>query len=1492
MGDSNAEPKTEARPRSRLRRWVWRCAWVLFISGLLGATAVGLLLTPAAGIVLRPKLEQELGVRAEGGTLKLDMGGDIIIRDVTFRTPEPSDETGPRGEASRFLTVKRGRILLGWRGRLRGGTLVRRVEIFDADVRLTKPLDDFDLNILAIDPPARSGPGGGPLPSILVHHASVLLGEHNSGGDITELRTLPIVASLRNSRETPGAFDVTAYEDPKLSSSSKPLRFEGSVGPEGFSGTLGGLDMVDFPPSTIPMQLRDVYEELQIGGRTRGATLKYDRQTDVLELVLDLQAGSPLPAPFAEDSDIDAHLDIRVPVPVDEAGTLKPLIPTSGSGRLRLVQRPPPESNRGVSWRGVQATAEPGEPGLGKRTFMIEGSLNSTIEDLSVHTDMRLWLGNAEPLYEFEIATLEPYAFSTDAPWLERPTPLIGKISNILGMFEPRGVISLSARAAQVSDGDTVRQEVDGRGTIRDGAMRFEYFPYPIVGVSGSIEIEDGAIRLVGLRGSTPAGTPVIASTTITLDEIATGVEVDAQAFGVPYDDILRQTLDDVAPEIREILLNESALAELYEWGVVRRPGTQGRVPAFALGGEADARVQVSRQTGVDNSTTVHVEVRSSSFGLLPEAFAVPILATDTLLTIDLPSELETTLMGRPRALRVAAREAQATTLAGGTATADVVVQVPLDEPPGQERATTVDVSVDAKDVPIHPALILAIPDDNGVDDDESQDDTAVPGGPRRMLRALGPRGDIDALVRITRDDQGDLDWWSEVRPNNVTLSPEPIETRRPLMIDDLGGMIRVDASGLRGELAGRPTTGGSVTANLRASFGDDSVLAIINSAGLDLRTPVEDVVAVFDLDLARSIAEARYTFDLRGTADVATSVRLAGDDVAAEVRIARADRVRFNWLDGRMGLDDTRGAIVVTTTDEGPMITLDRVLGEGSFEREPIGRLRLRGQIPLDALREIGSQVTRATTVDIEVQGGQLESKLLRTLARNRSASDSGSLLDRWDLHGEYDAMVALHTAAYPGTGSGVRPIRAFELSPYDASFVRDGQRYNVPWVSGVISGRERTPSAQGPGGVSEYTGHVDYLTLGGDQWWVSLDGFWRSEGGQRSEFEVALDGMIDQAVGDANGPGLPEPILGLMPQGVGRALEAMDAQSHKQALVNTGRLRVVTSDDDETRIEFDAELGVEELSLGSRADSDDPQTPRERSIATFERMAMAIRSDTDHPRLHAAIDFSADSGRVWGLGVRDATLRADVRRDDIVDLSDIGAEAGGGRLAGRGRITLAQTEGQRASYTLDLAGSGLETARLLSALRDEPIEETRGAGDLDLSLGMSGQFGAPDELRGRGAFRIRGGAPVELPLAIRAAVEAMNVKFGADRYDAMNGDFYIHDQTLTFTRLAVSSDSVILDGLGTVDLQSNELDMSITTRPIQDTYWQALFRALREVIVAVDLRGTLDQPAPAPKPQALVGPLDRLRRMIQGGQTYEEWTKERLRRYARQRGVPESGW
>lgn len=1469
----------------RGRRWVRRLLLGFVMLGLLALGGAGLLLTPAAGVILRPQLEQALGVRAHGGSLRLNLSGDVVIRNVTFLTPEGSNK--PRGEAARFLTIDRGQILLWWRARLRGQALVRRVEVFDASVRLTKPVDDFDLNILAIEPPQGGTGPSGPLPSIVVHRASVLLGEHNAEGDIAELRTLPMVFSLRASRDMDGAYDVTAVEDAALSTSARPIRFEGRIGPDGFSGKLGSIDMSDFPPHTIPQQLRDVYAELAVGGRTRGATVRYDQALDVLELVLDFQDASPLPAPFADDSDISAELKLRLPVPTDEQGTLRPLIPASGSGILRLVQRPSPRTNPIVPWRNLQAPPEPGEPEAGKRTLMIEGRLSSTIEDARVSLDVNLWLGGAEPLYKFEIATLEPYAMGPDSAWLRRPAPVLSKISQIVDLLQSGGTVSLFARASQIAEGNGVRQQVSGSGTIRNGSLRFRYFPYPVQNVSGSLEIENGRIGLVGLRGNTPSGAQVLASTTITLDEVATGVDVDVRAFGVPYDDTMRDTLDRVAPEIREIILNESALAQLNAEGLIRGPRQSGRSPSFELGGEADAHVRVTRRPGFDGSTTVRVEARSTRFGLLPEAFPVPVVATDVLLTVDVPPEMETTAKGRQRLVRIQAQNAQATSLAGGEANVSVVVAVPIDEPPGEEIATTVDLTIDARDVPVHPALLAAVP---GGDDDDT-----LPGGPRRILQDFRPQGSIDTLVRVLRDTSGALDWWAEVSPQGSSVVPAPIDARSPLTVEDIAGLVRIDAKGFSGELSGRTRRGGDVRANLRADFDKESLLAVFSSADLNLESPVEDAIAVVAPDLARSLNAARNQFDIRGDADVAANVRVSAGEVSSEVRIARVDRLRLNWLDGRVGLDNGRGTLVITTSPSGTLASFDRVLADGQFNAEPIGRVRLRGEIPIDALRDVGSTFDRPTTLHIELQGAALESQLLRSLASNRAGEGFGAVLDRWGVQGEYDALVALRTPTFTGVGGGVKPLREFELSPYNASVLRDGTRFEVPWVSGVIAGREVVPSDAGPGGVSAYIGQIDNLTLGGNDWWISLDGYWRADGGSEAQFEAALDGIIQPAQDPARRThGVPIALLGFMPPGVLATLDALALESSGAIEIEDGMLRVTNRPLHPTRYEVRASLSAESVQVGTRTDSSASaeEDRKVRPMASFGDVRMVLNSDTSHPARRADLSLRAGPSEVWNLDSSDIHLDAIVARDGTVDLSNVRMSAAGGRIAGRGGVVLSASPDEPARYDLEIAGAGLDTERVIAALQDREATQDRGAGDLDLSVGLEGELGEVGSLRGRGSMRIRGGSPVELPVAIRAAVEALNVNFGADRYDAVNGEFYVQDRALTFTRLSLSSDSVVLDGLGTVDLGSGNLDMTITSRSTNDTALRSFVRYLREVIVGVDLRGTLDDPAPAPRPQALVGPLDRLRRAIQGGLNYEEWQKEQLRRYARQQGQPESGW
>lgn len=1469
-----SKPKRDRRP-GMARRLLVRCSLVLVMLVVLVCVFASLLLTPVAGLVLRPKLEAQLGVRVEGGTLRLDTSGDILLKNVDFLTPHA--DNAPKGQAARFLTVRDGRIMLGWRGSARGQPLVRRIDIFNAQVRLSKPLEEFDLNILAIDPPQGAGAAVGVLPGIVVHQADIVLGEHDAAGDISVLRSLPITASLRSSRDRPGTYDVTALEIASQSTSVRPLRFEGNLGPDGFSGRLGAFDMADFPPEAIPRQLREFYRELAVGGRARGATLRYDQISDVLEVSLDVQAHTPEPAPFPDDSMVNARLDLRLPVPTDETGTLRPLIPASGSGKVRLVQRPTPGQGRDVAWRGVQAANEPGETGLGRRTIMLEASLDSTIEDARVRLDARVWLGGGEPLYEFTVGTLEPYTLGPQTPWLHRPSPVIDKIREVLAKFEPAGTVELNARVSQVADGVGVRQRVVGTGQIRDATVRYEHFPYPAGDITGDIVFDDGQIRIENIKGKTTGDGVALATVTITIDQAATGVDIDILAFNVPYDDTMRRTLDEVAPEIREIALNEDAYRGLIQNGIVRQPGSPGRLPAFAMGGEVGAQVRVRRQAGVEGSTWVEVVARTQNFGFVPESFAMPIIARDVELRVFLPSERDTITLGKPRTLRVWAENVWATSMAGGDIGVRLDVGVPIED---DSRTTIVDLEIRASSLPVHQALLAAVPEGEAAT------------GPAQILRALQPTGEIDATVRVTRDHEGHVDWWTEVVPKGLSLLPVPLDARHALVLDRVSGFARVDARGLRADLGAQPRHGGSIRANIRSDFGDGSVLVLFTSEGLNLATPVEDAIAVVAPELARSLVEMRDLYRISGSADVSASVRVTGGEPSAEVRIARLHELRFDWLGGRMGMDHGRGSIVVSTTNEGPLISFDRVVAEGSYQSAPIGRVRLRGELPVDALREGGSFLTRPTRMEIELQGGSLGSPFLRMLAGERGGNGLSTFLEEHDPQGEYDAMVGLETASYGEGPMGQKPMRRFELSPYEISILRDGRRVEVPWVSGLLTGRELVPSPTGPGGATTYAGLLDNLTFGGDGWWVSLDGGWSADGQGGILLDTKLEGLWREADAsiDEHPLGVPGPMLALASPAIADALVGMAFKNIGGISMEDGRLRVRSRPGHPLSIEAGAPLAFDHFEVGRRSMREGDQTTV--PMANLRDSVLDIRTSTANPDSMATLHLRSLGGAVWGLDTSAVEVHADVGRDGTVELPRIIAGSGGGRLAGRGRVAQGRTPEEPLRYEFNLDGAGLHTEWIIAAVQDRPSKDEYGSGDLDLSMGLAGAFGDPQSIRGRGSLRIRGGSPVDLPLPIRATVEALNVTFGADRYDAVNGEFYIDGPVMTFTRLAVSSDSVVLDGIGTVDLEGGQLNMRLSTRPTSDTVLRALVRFLREVIVAVELRGTLDSPSPAPRPQALVGPLDALRRFIQGGLTYDEWQMERLKRFAREHDEPRSGW
>ncbi|MEO1007771.1 MAG: AsmA-like C-terminal region-containing protein [Planctomycetota bacterium] len=1519
------------KPR-RGKRWLRRAIVAVLVGIALLVGGALAMLSPLAGVVLRPQLATQLGVDVRGGSLRLTTSGDIEISNATFVVPNGRPGI-VIGDAARVLTVRRGVITLDWRGRSGGGPLVERVDLFDAVVRVSKPLDRFDLNILDIRPPA--GGAGGPLPSVVVHRADLVLAEHDGTGDMTTLRELPITATLSPSADRTGAYDIELREDATRSTSAQPIKFAGMLRPDGFSGRVGALDIADFGPETIPLQLRELYTELRLAGRTRGARVFYDETTDVLEVVLDVRGGGS-PAPFAEDAATPARLELHIPAPVDEAGTLRALIPASGSGTVRLVQRPAPRGVTPVPWQSVQATPEPGEPGVGTRRLYIEGDLDTTIEDLACDLDFRIWLGGGEPLYSFGLESRDEYAFTPDAPFFDVDNEILGKLGELFEDLGVEGGIEFAASAAQVADGAGTRQIVEGSGLIRRGKLRYAQFPYPVMDVDGLITIRGGIIELQDVQGRTPAGSPVAASGRILLDEEATGVDLTIEAFSAPFDQTLRETLDAVSPAIREIVMNEAALAERREAGLLRAPGSPGAsAPFFELGGDIDATVRVVREKGRLGSTSVLVEASSERFGLLPEAFPVPLIARDVVVRVDLPPEYESAEAGEPQMLEVTAPSGTISTLSGGRASIDLSVRVPLG---AEELSTAIDLEVDARGVPVSPLLIEAIPE-------PSEPGSGTP-SPRRLLTRLDPAGPIDATVAVGRSHRARVDWRAEVRPDRVELRPPALDpTRDPIRLVGTTGVIRVDEDGLTGDLRAACEDGGGITTQLRVDNEEKRVLAVVSSVALNLQAHVEDVIALFSPDLANQLDEERRLYHIEGAANLTASVLSTPERVGAEVRISQLRDVRFDWLGGRLELDDSRGAIIVNNTDQGPIARFERLVAQGAYNGEPSGRFRLHGSMPFGALQEAGSLYPDPTALEIEVQGGSIEGPLFRTLVGDRIGEAGAEIYEEFEPTGEYDAMVALRTAGYAG-GEGVRSVRSFELSPYDLEFTRRGVRHRVPWISGLLTGDEQ-PS---PDGTSLYRGLIDDLTLGGDGWWIGLDGQWKAEDNGAVFGATTLEGELAPPPLDAEGRPvavelLPEPLLALQLDAVAASIRGLELARAGPLSLPPSRLEIETNPERPVRVDLDLRLEAPDLRVGSRAtgaagagdgDADDDDAPPNEEIADgrgaaagafgLRRVAARRQAGTsedalpgsaspaiNQARTHlvrvldaavgirvrpdeadevASIEVHASRGEIRGIAAMQTRTHAVVRPGGRIEFPHVLVGTSGGRVTGTAMVQLGAEPGDPVGYEIDATGAGLKTERVIAGLQDRPAADLASAGDMDIALGLSGRLGSPDTLMGRGSLRIRGGSPVDLPLPIRAAIEALNVQVGGARYDEVNGEFHIVGPTMSFSHLTAGSDAVVLSGLGTVDLIDGRIALDITSVPRNDSVVQATLRALRDVIVAVELGGTLSDPQTRPRPQALTGPFDRLRQLLQGGLTAEEWRRERLRRFARQGTQPDSGW
>jgi hypothetical protein len=369
-----------------------------------------------------------------------------------------------------------------------------------------------------------------------------------------------------------------------------------------------------------------------------------------------------------------------------------------------------------------------------------------------------------------------------------------------------------------------------GRLRLRNGTAAYRGFPYPFRDMTGEFSFTRRTLWIDKIAGVGPTGARMTGNGRIGPLGPTAEVVLGFVATGIPIDDDLTAAMSDQRRALVDALFSEPDLAELVDAGLLRTEADAARsatasppsrasagvaaggigaselarldaeqagleaeldaIPAFDLGGSAEATIAIHRLPGEVSHWTRNIEVRLPEVGLLSEHFPVPTIGRDVQLTIT-DERTEFVVTG-------------GTTPNGGSV--DLTAEITM----GPDAPKIPTLEIDAVGVPINEVLIRAIA---GPDNDEPGE------GPIRLaslLRRLNPAGLVDSAARIFPDgDAGDRlgyqidstirDASARLDDGSITISAvsgEVAVTPRRVSLD-----LRGDLSG-RGADAGPPPSG------------------------------------------------------------------------------------------------------------------------------------------------------------------------------------------------------------------------------------------------------------------------------------------------------------------------------------------------------------------------------------------------------------------------------------------------------------------------------------------------------------------------------------------------------------------------------------------------------------------------------------------------------------------------------------------------------------
>lgn len=1426
-------PPGKPPKRRRFRTWV-RCCFGLLL--LIPVLVVVCTQGPVATWIISKGLGAATGAKMHAKWTSLKLDGRLVISQPRFIAPQVQGPAGIFAEAERLeLDLDWSKL---WSLNLR--PVAARID--KPVVRVSQDKVTGRLNIATLAVPAGSTQGPMQLPRLDLVAGRFEFGE-NDDFEYKVLQDLPVRGSISPADSKDQAYRVQLRLDESAAwPNPDNIPVDGAVplldGEFDFKTSSGRISitrllLARIDPDRVPVQFRSTWRDLRMRGEIADATVRYDP-------VRGVEAEFKLS-------------DIALNVPVASGR------PETTGGRMPRME----------NVTGVIKFSDRG----------LEAALDGLFEDLPCRVTLRTEGPTTDAAYQ---AVIQSSAFR-----LERDPRILWFAPEIVREdFErfggPTALVDARIeikRAAPTADGPGATS-IRGTLHLKEGRAEFEKFPYPIGDLAGTITFDDTEMRIVEMVGRSPRGARLYTEGRWSMAEGDSSCELQVTVTDIPIDDLLEEAINrSGARELVRAIFSRRQYQKLLDTGLVITPQQHEQLsaelaaavaagrpereldilrsrlaaPQFSFGGVIDKlRVDLRHAKSPAAQFVTNIDIDFKPVGIVPDAFPYPIIADDLKMKID---DEKAVLSGMSfRGLRGGVSEVTASVKLGGKGDPS---------PP--------EITVSAKGVPVDSLMLNATPDGR------VGDAPSVPSDPgtlsiKRLIDSLNVDGAVDVVARVGPPkhpgDEG-LDYAVEITMDGLNAAPLHTGDGQAIRIENLKGSLSlvngdINVTGLEGFLgAAEPLVPGEpdrpapfhITGTTSVAGAMDMHLTLKR---LDVGLAVEDLIGLVSPPGRELIEHFRAERHPQGHADiVALATAKAGKPIEAELALTGAEGLEIDMLRDRVGIDMSEGRIVLRTGAEAPSV----VSLEGArlflwWQGLPSGDVSLEGEFVLPS---DGGKLAVRREVVATTRGAAFASGLVRRLMDLAAPPSIAELVHELKPTGRFDADVRI-TPRSPDAPTDW--AISGSIRPLSFGFENQGVEYSLQGISGTI-----TLSAAG--------GTINHLVLTEPDWSLAVDGRWSAPGGNEP-WSVSL-------TTSATAERLSHSLMALLPESALTAiadvkLEISRGLWFENAVATASgvgdKLTGLSVTADVNFADLQAELGLVVthadgvLRLRATRGPEDDRTRLRLKLEAQRAMLSGLNTENlvaafvsgDNPGEWSIPSVTADSygGRVSGSG---SVQRG--RTDDAADLYALKVQASGVRF---GDI-LAQTEERD---ILDAGPPSPESIQRIDELRrqrqpavviDPSGNTTRGR--VDAELAIAGAVGSDASRRGRGSVRIAGGDIVRLPLVVNL-LELSNLAFPAgSSLDFAEADFYLDANRITFDMLGVSSQTILVNGKGTVTLPNFNLDLSFTSASrLRVPLISDLIEGIRNELVTVTVKGTLQNPKYGTEP--FTGTRDALREIF----------------------------